>query len=420
MNVGVFFPSVSAGWVMSNEGFLADSQTLSYLKVRGSWGQLGNNQVADYGTQPLYNLSSYVFGGTIVPGAAPNAIPNDILRWETTTQTNIGVESRFFAGRLGMELDLFKRRTDDILIELPIPGVNGGLTAPPQNAGVVDNNGVELTLSWRDNIGSDFRYGFSGNFTYVKNEVVKYLGGAGTRDNNQILQEGLPLGSWYVREVEGIATQERIDEMVADGFTFNPMPSPGDFIYKDQQSEGEEGHKVVNDDDRVAKGSQIPKYTFGFSLDLGYKGFDLNILGQGVAGVETYFNNVWYTSDLRNGRLVSAAALNAWTPENPNASFPRLTADGVPNNTVANDFWLMDASFLRIKNITLGYSLPENIIKSFGMQRFRLFLSAENYFTISSSEFKGFDPELTGVDPGQNPVSYPIMKRLTLGLNVNF
>ncbi|UOY05836.1 TonB-dependent receptor [Muricauda sp. SCSIO 64092] len=407
------FPSVSAGWVISNEGFLEDSKALSFLKIRGSWGQLGNNQVADYGTQPLYNLSSYVFGGTIVPGAAPNAIPNDILRWETTTQTNIGVESRFFGGRLGMEFDWFKRRTDDILIDLPIPGVNGGLTAPPQNAGIVDNNGVELTLSWRDNIGSDFRYAFSGNFTYVKNEVVKYLGGAGTRSNNQILQEGLPLGSWYVREVESIATQERIDELVADGYTFSPMPSPGDFIYKDQQSEGEEGHKVINDDDRVAKGSQIPKYTFGFSLDLGYKGFDLNILGQGVAGVETYFNNVWYTSDLQNGRLVPAAALDAWTPENPNASFPRLTADGVPNNTVANDFWLMDASFLRIKNITLGYSLPKNVIQSFGMERFRLFLSAENYFTIRSSEFKGFDPELTGVN-------YPIMKRLTLGLNVNF
>lgn len=407
------FPAVSVGWVMSNEDFFADIHPISSLKIRGSWGRLGNNQVSDYGTQPLYNLSSYVFGGTIVPGAAPVAIPNDILRWETTTQTNIGIESSLLEGRLGMEFDWFARRTDDILIDLPIPGVNGGLTAPPQNAGIVDNNGVELTLSWRDNIGTDFRYGFSGNITYLKNEVVKYLGGAGTRSNNQILQEGFPMGSWYVREVESIATQERIDEMVADGYTFSPMPSPGDFIYKDQQSEGEEGYKVINDDDRVAKGSQIPSHTFGFSLDLGYKNFDLNILGQGLAGVDTYFNNVWYTSDLRNGRLVSTAALDAWTPENPSADFPRLTADGVPNNTVTNDFWLMNASFLRIKNITLGYSLPNKLIEKVGVERFRVYLSAENFFTIKSSEFKGFDPEMTGVN-------YPIMKRFTAGLNMNF
>ncbi|MCG8310629.1 MAG: SusC/RagA family TonB-linked outer membrane protein [Cytophagales bacterium] len=406
------FPAFSAGWRITNEDFMSNVNLFSDLKLRASWGQLGNNQVSDYGTQPLYTLSPYVFGGTIVSGAAFGAIPNDVLRWETTTQTNIGFESLFLDSRLGIDFDWFNRRTEDILVDLPIPGVNGGITAPPQNAGIVDNKGIELTLSWRDQIGN-LRYSFNGNFSYIQNEVVKYLGGAGTRSNNQILQEGLPFGTWFVREVESIATQERIDEMVAAGYTFSPMPSPGDFIYKDQQQPGEEGHMEINDDDRVASGSQIPEYTFGFSIDLGYKNFDLNILGQGLAGVETYFNNVWYTSDLRNGRLVSTAALNAWTPENPNADFPRLTSDGTPNNTVANDFWLMNASFLRIKNITLGYSLPVSIVEKVRLTRFRVYVSAENFFTIKSSEFKGFDPEMLGVN-------YPIMRRLTMGLNVNF
>ncbi|MDD7885451.1 TonB-dependent receptor [Flavivirga sp. 57AJ16] len=411
------FPSVSAGWVISKEGFLQDVDPISFFKLKASWGQLGNNRVTDYGTQPLYNLTSYVFGGNIVPGAAPSAIPNDILKWETTTQTDIGFESSFLSRRLGVEFDWFNRRTEDILINLPIPLVNGGLTAPPQNAGIVDNKGFELTLSWRDNIG-DFKYGISGNVTHIKNEVIKYLGGAGTRSGQRIIQEGLPINSWYVREVEGIATQERIDELVADGYTMNPMPSPGDFIYKDQQQEGEDGYKVIDEGDRVAKGSSIPEYVYGFSLDFGYKNFDLNILGQGVAGIDNYFENEWYTSDLANGDIVPAEALNAWRPDNQNATFPRLTTGGNPNNTATNDFWLRDASFLRIKNITLGYSLPSDVIQKVGMQRLRLYMSAENYFTFKSSEYVGFDPEIT---TGQNNgLNYPIMKRLTFGININF
>ena len=407
------FPSFSAAWRISNEDFMSDMKSVSSLKLKASWGQLGNNRVADYGTQALYKLSNYTFGGSVVAGAAPKAIPNDILKWETTTHTGIGFEALLLNSKLGVDFDWFNKRTEDILINLPIPGINGGITAPPQNAGIVDNKGIELSLMWRNSIGNDFNYRFSGNFTYIKNEVVKYLGYVGTISGQKILQEGLPIGTWYIREVEGIATQEKIDQMVSDGYTFSPMPSPGDFIYIDQQKEGEDGYKVINDDDRVKKGSSLPQYIFGFSLDLEYKHFDLSVLAQGVGGIDAYFNNTLYTSDLSNGSLISSAALNAWTPENQNTDFPRLTAGGVANNTVANDFWLMDASYLRIKNITLGYSLPNQIAQKIYMNRCRVYLSAENWFTLKSSSFKGFDPEMPGVN-------YPIMKRLTIGLNINF
>lgn len=401
------FPSVSAGWRISEENFLKDVAFLDNLKLRASLGQLGNNRIDDYGYQSLYKQVLYSFGDKTVQGAAPKENVNSLIRWETTTTSDLGLDALFFKYRLSLEATYFNKRTDDILLRIPIPLVNGGFSDPYQNAGVVTNKGYEVDLGWKDNFRR-FNYGVSLNLTYVESLVNKFRGDVASYSGNKILKEGLPLYPYYVREVVGIATQEIIDEMESGGYTFNPKISPGDFLYKDQQKEGEEGYKRIDDDDRVVKGSSLPKYLFGASFNLGYKGFDFSVLLQGVSGIDTYYENSWYTTDIRNGVLINKFATNAWTPTNTNTTIPRLTTSSNAN-TVANDYWLRDASYLRVKSLILGYTFPESLTKKINIDRIRLFASGDNLLTFTS--FPGFDPELPSA-------SYPMMKKVSFGLNI--
>lgn len=404
------FPSFSGGWRISQEPFMNWATGLDNLKIRASWGQLGNNRINDYGSQSLYKQVLYSFGGNIVQGAAPKENVNSLIQWETTTSTDIGFDAALLNYRLNIEAAYFNKKTEDILMQIPIPLVNGGFSDPYQNAGVVSNKGVELNIGWKDRWENSFSYGITGNFTWVKSSVDKFRGEVASYTGTTILQEGLSLYPYYVREVDGIATQEKIDQMVNDGYTFNPQIKPGDLLYKDQQKEGEEGYKEINDNDRVVKGSSLPEYLFGLNLNVGYKGFDFSTLLQGVAGIDNYYNNSWYTTNLTNGVLINKMALNAWTAEKPNTNIPRLTTSS-NENTVANDFWLKDASYLRVKSIVLGYTLPSRITQKISIDRVRFFASGENLFTFTS--FPGFDPELPSA-------SYPIMKKVIFGLNVNF
>lgn len=407
------FPSFSAGWRISEESFF--KKRISFfdnLKIRASWGKLGNNRTDDYGTQSLYKSKNTVFGDIIAQGAAPSALANRSLKWETTTMTNIGLDMDIFNNRLNFVADFFYKKTDDILIKLPVPLVLGGLAAPNQNAGIVSNRGVELSFNWRDKIGQDFSYGVSGNYTFVRNKVDKYRGDVATYPTNKILKEGLKINQWYVREVECIATQEKIDEMLAAGYVFRPStPRPGDFIYKDQQHEGEEGYKIINDDDRVVKGNSVPEHFFGFSLNAEYKGIDFSVLFQGVAGIDSYYQSNWYTNVLKNGSVINKKFLNGWSKDNPNSTIPALTIDDGGRNTAANDFWLQNASFLRMKNIQLGYTLPASWTKNFQMQRVRFYVSAENLLTITG--YEGMDPEIPGT-------GYPVMKKIVGGISISF
>ena len=234
-----FFPSFSAAWRISEEPWFQVPQ-LDNLKLRASWGKLGNNAVGDYATQLMYERRSYVFNGKTVPGAGVSAIVNDALVWESTAMTNVGIDLSAFKGRLNWTVDAFNKLTDDILIRAAIPGVFGHLEAPYTNAGKVRNRGIETEISWKSTVAGDFHYGISANYTYVKNKVVKYHGNIPTYSGQRILLEGYGIYDWYVREVDCIATQEKIDRMLADGYVFYPStPQPGDFIYKDQQKEGE-------------------------------------------------------------------------------------------------------------------------------------------------------------------------------------
>jgi len=404
------FPSFSTGWRISEESFMDWANIVDNLKIRASWGQLGNNRIDDYGSQSLYKQVLYSFGDKIAQGAAPKENVNPLIQWETTTSTDVGFDAALFKYRLNVEAAYFYKRTDNILLRIPSPMVNGGFSDPYQNAGVVSNRGIELNLSWKDRLPNSFTYGINGNFTWIKSSVDKFRGEVATYSGTRILQEGLSLYPYYVREVDDIATQEKIDQMVSEGYTFTPQVKPGDLLYKDQQQEGEEGYKVINDNDRVVKGSSLPKYLFGMNLNCGYKGFDFSVLLQGVGGIDTYYQNSWYTTNLTNGVLINKMVLDAWSPENTDTNIPRLTSSSNAN-TVANDFWLKDASYLRVKSIVLGYTLPEMLTQKIRVDRIRLFASGENLFTFTS--FPGFDPELPSA-------SYPIMKKVMFGLNVNF
>lgn len=406
-----FFPSFSAAWRISEENFMKNASCLNNLKLRASWGMLGNNSVNDYATQLIYTRKQTVFGDTAVSGAGIAAMVNDNLKWESTTMTDIGIDLGLFKSRLTMTADIYDKLTDDILVRTTIPGVLGGMSAPYRNAGVVRNRGIEIEIGWNDRIG-EFSYGVSANYSFVKNKVLKYQGNVPSYSGQKILLEGYGIWNWYVREVDCIATQEKIDQMLADGYVFYPStPHPGDFIYKDRQKPGEKGYKIIDDGDRVIKGSPYPEHFFGLTLNAGWKGIDFSVLLSGVAGVSQYLNGTWYTNVLKNGSAINKKFLDAWSVDNPGSKIPAITSDDGGRNTVANDFWLQDASYLKLRNATLGYTFPKKWFKG-TVSKFRIYFTGENLLTFT--KFEGLDPETA------EAYNYPTMKRYMFGLSITF
>ena len=406
-----FFPSFSAAWRLSEEDWFEVSQ-IDNLKLRASWGKLGNNAVGDYATQLLYERRSYVFGGTVLPGVGVSSIVNEDLTWETTTMTDIGIDMSAFRGQLNWTFDVYDKITDDILIRAAIPGVFGYLTAPYENAGIVRNRGLETEISWKGGIGKDFSYSISANYSFVRNKVLKYQGNVPTYSGQRILLEGYGIYDYYVREVESIATQEKIDRMLADGYVFYPStPQPGDFIYKDQQQPGEVGYKIIDDNDRVIKGHSYPSHFFGATLAAGWKGIDFSIMFSGVAGISQYLNSTWYTNVLKNGSVINSKFLDAWTPDNQDSTIPAITTNDGGRNTVSNDYWLQDASYLKLRNVSVGYTFPSKWMEPF-ISRARVYFTGENLHTFT--KFEGLDPE-TG-----SSSNYPNVARFIFGLSVTF
>ena len=406
-----FFPSFSAAWRITEEPWF-NVDHLDNLKFRASWGKLGNNAVGDYATQLMYERHSFVFGGKTMPGAGISAIVNDELTWESTAMTNIGLDASAFKGRLNLTADVFHKLTDDILIKASIPGVFGYLDSPYTNAGKVVNRGFETEISYKGTIGRDIHYGISGNYSFVRNKVLKYQGNVATYSGQRILLEGYGIHDWFVREVDCIATQERIDAMLADGYVFYPStPQPGDFIYKDQQKPGEVGYKIIDDNDRVIKGHSYPSHFFGTTLNASWRGIDFSVMFSGVAGISQYLNGTWYTNVLKNGSVINKKFLKAWSPENPDSKIPALTTNDGGRNTVSNDFWLQDASYLKLRNLTIGYSFPEKWISPF-LSRARVYFTGENLLTLT--RFEGLDPE-TG-----STGNYPNVSRFIFGVSITF
>lgn len=430
-----YFPSASAAWRISEEPFLKDFAgkiMLSNLKLRASYGMLGNNALrsknadieGNYDAQALYGASNYVLNNNVMTGLAMLAIPNAGLTWEKTKIFNAALDFSFLNNRLTGIVEYFHKKTEDILIDLPAPLVNGNADIPRQNAGVVVNKGVEVSLGWQDKI-RDFSYYVNGNVTFLKNKVTRFKGNESAITHANMIKEGYPINVQYgyivdriVQTDEDLAyVQQLIDNTPIDPSTGKPKktfpsntPQLGDLLYKDMNGDG-----VINDDDRRIIGNgATPKCTFGLNLGGAYKGLDFSVLLQGVTGVETYWLDNYFRPSVRHSyQLNRKIADGRWhegiTPGT--AKYPRLLEFNDNRNTLISDFWVQNRSFLKIKNIQVGYSFTKAAFPSLPVERVRIYGSLENFFTFT--KYDGLDPEVDGVD-------YPAMKQAVIGINLSF
>ena len=429
-----YFPSGSFAWRMDQEAFMEDwvEKGLSNLKIRASYGTLGNNSVGNYDAIATYANKStdstpiyynYVLNNAVALGLAQALIANPNLTWESTAIANVGVDFGLINNKLTGTVEYFNKRTKDILIDLPAPLAHGTASIPKQNSATVTNQGIELSLGWQDKIG-DFSYGINGNFTYVKNMVNKYKRDEYTLDGANYIGEGHAINSQYLLRVDRILqtdedmalVQQMIDNAPVDekGNKMNPFaafgtPEKGDFLYKDVNGDG----IIDNNDREIVSDGPNPKFQFGLNLNAAWKGIDPSVLFQGQAGAKVYWQSAAYnTPTVRYGYQINQdVADGRWYEGRTDATYPRLlqTQNGI--NTQASDFYLENKAFLKIRNIQLGYTLPKAWMEKIQIERIRIYGSLENFFTFTS--YKGLDPEVSGL-------GYPTMKQATIGLNVTF
>jgi len=419
-----FFPSFSAGWVPSREEFWNDNDIVNQLKIRGGFGVTGNDNIGDF--QYLSTISggrNYTIGnpGSIVIGNSPNAPSNPDLKWEETSQLNIGFDTRLF-NDISLSFDWYKKTTTGILQNIAIPGYIGAIGDPVGNVADMDNSGYDIELGYNKSFG-EFDLSFNGNVSYVENEVthlgngVDFLsGGASIQSTNFPItrtQVGQPVNSFYGFKTNGIfQNQAEIDSYVnSSGVVIQPDAQPGDFKWVDLDDDGD-----IDSDDRGFLGSSLPKFTFGFSLNLDYKNFDFFMLCQGASGNKIF-------QGLRRLDIVNAnyqtAALGRWVGEGTSNTFPRLTTNDTNNNfSNPSDFYLEDGDYLRLKTIQIGYSLPDSILDKLGIDKLRIYYTAENLLTFT--KYSGYDPEIGGGIFGIDRGYYPQAVTNQLGINLQF
>lgn len=411
-----WFPSFSAGYRISEEQYMKNLNLdwLSNLKIRASWGQLGNQNIGLYPYQAVVNLvDSYSFdNSTLTQGVAQTSYVNRDMKWETTTMTDIGVDMTLW-DRLSVVFDWYFKKTTDILRGAQVSSFIG-LNPPTVNNGEMENHGVELSLSWNDRIRSGSLAGLSYNlgvyFDRSRNKLSKF--GAEEIYHHSILREGIPYNSFYMLDCIGIfADQNEIDNSPAQ---FNDNTKPGDLKYRDANGDG-----VVNSDDRVVKSGRFPSFEYSFNGGASWKGFDISIMFQGVAGKKIYVGANAGVAPFAQGSMITEDYVKKmWTEENPHgASNPRLYyADmGGTKNTRASSYYLRSASYLRLKNLSVGYTLPHVWTKKLAMERVRLYFSGDNLLTFTS--YDGLDPENT-LDGSF--LAYPQNKIFSFGINVEF
>lgn len=386
------FPSVAAAWNISNESFFRAIDFISHLKVRASWGRLGNQEIGLYPFSSLVETGrrAYTFGGQVVTGSRLIETGNSNIKWETTEQIDIGLEFSLFRDRLSFIADYFKKTTSDILVRVPVPQAGGPQSAPFVNAGVIENEGWDFNLIFKGG-NRELSYSVSANLSTVSNRVVSLsdsepiLGGFGLADGPITRTEpGFPVGSFYLYESLGLfQSQEEIDQ--------SPFQTedtrPGDIRFADINGDG-----VIDDKDRAHVGSPFPRFIFGMSAHIQYKDFDFSILWQGVQGNDIYFlyGNFAHEVQLR-GFNSYQEIMNRWTPDNRDTDIPRVSVDDRNGNRRISTRFLKDGSFLRIRNVSLGYNL-KRFLKWDNIGSCRIYVSAQNLFTFTS--YPGLDPEI--------------------------
>jgi TonB-linked SusC/RagA family outer membrane protein len=435
-----YFPSISAGWVISNESFMESTNSwLDFLKLRASWGQNGNCNISNFQYLATIDLNDpYYFDNKDNPalGAFPNILPNEDVKWETSEQLDFGFDARFLNNRLGVVFDWYKKTTKDWLVVAPML-LSYGTGAPYINGGDIENKGYEVQLSWNDKIGKDFRYNISANFSHNKNEVTRLAnsegiihGGSNAIAQNTAelyrLQVGYPIGYFWGYEMEGIIQNEQqLQDYLArncKGDKANSLQGaslqPGDVMFKDFD---EDGKVETGDDDKTMIGDPNPDYTVGLNINISYKGFDLGINGYGSFGQQVAKSYRQF-SDHPDDNYCTDVYTKYWTGEGSTNRYPRFSDGKTANMSEISRVWIEDADFFKISRISFGYDF-KRLYSKLPVQKCRLYVSLSNFFTFTG--YSGMDPEVgfgngtswaSGIDCGY----YPSSRAFQVGLNVNF
>lgn len=425
------FPSVGVGWIASEESFMDGVDIFNFLKVKASWGLLGNNQVPQNAfTVTVNNSDNYAvvygpYGSSLISrGASITSLVEPLLRWEIVEEYDLGIEAVMFNNQLNVDLGYYRRMTHSAIFPVPLIGTAGtsGSSYLDNNADIL-NTGVELTLQWSKRINERFSYNVGGNFSYNHNEVYKlepgtlpfYDANAFNGALATYTQEGHPIGEFYVWETDGIfqSFDEVNDYTYTDGSLIMPDAVPGDFRYIDQNEDG-----ILDDADRIAAGSYTPKVLYAFNMGVQYASFDFNIEMSGVAGNKIY--NAKRIGRYGNENYDADFAENRWHGEGTSTTYPSADVAG-GKNAFPNDFFIESGAYFRIRNIQVGYTLPKRITDRISTESIRVYLSAQNPFTTFS--YNGFSPEIPGGDPstaGMDYGVYPLSRTTSIGLTLKF
>lgn len=420
-----YFKSILGGWIISDEEFFNNNGKINFLKLRGSYGTLGNDAIpGDAFRSFLTGESEYIFNGSLNIGTAIGVLPNPSVKWETDTKIDIGLDAKMFDNKLEITADYFNNTRKDLLIRgIPVSGTAGGSAPgsgnPTVNAGTVENSGFELALNYKNNI-KDFNYALGFNITTINNEVTEVNNGSGFIEGGAFgigqpsptrMQVGQTIGAFYGYQTDGIFQNQAEVNAHPSQIALGAVAQPGDIRYKDINGDG-----VINLNDRTFIGKPIADYTLGFNINLSYKNFDFVTYSYASVGNDMIRN--YERTENRLNKL--DYVLDRWTGEGTSNDVPRVTA-GASSNNVFSDYFVEDASFLRIQNIQLGYSLPLSFVERAKLSKVRLYASVNNIYTFT--KYRGFDPAANSGDPISGGIDYgfyPNPRTYMLGLNVNF
>lgn len=430
-----YFPSFTAGWVVSDEGFFGESKTINFLKLRASYGSLGNDQIPNNGFLGLLNgEATYVLNGVLVNGKATGQIPNPNLKWEAAKKFDVGLDLRVIHDKVSVVADYFIDTRQDLLIpNIPVSGITGigapGASAPTMNAGTVRNSGFEFAIDYKEKFSDSFSMSVGYNVTFLKNEVLKVNNGTGFIEQGNFgvgqpaasrMEAGKPIGYFYGYKTDGIFQNQAEVDAHPSQLALGANASPGDIRYVDTNGDG-----VIDTKDRTNIGDPIPSATMGFNLQLNYKNVDFALYSFASIGNDMVRNYERVLSDANRLDYV----LDRWTGEGTSNTVPRVTT-GATTNNVFSDYYVEDASYLRIQNIQIGYTINPHVTQKAGITKLRLYTGVNNLYTFT--KYKGFDPGAS-VGPGnadgisQSPIGagidygfYPVPRTYLLGLNINF
>jgi TonB-linked SusC/RagA family outer membrane protein len=417
------FPSGSFAWRVSKEDFFKNVSFLNDLKLRLGYGKTGNQEIGNYSFASVYQNIRYNFNNQSVGAVVPTVMPNPDVRWESVEQSNVGIDASLFKNRVNITADLYRKNTNDMLVPMAVPVSTGysDIFVPSVNAGKIRNEGFEITINTRNTAKGPINWNTSFNFSYNRNKVLSLndsvpmsVGGIGLNYNLARIQEGYPINVFYGYVTNGIfQTETEVDKsavQVAGADPFN-RTSAGDIRFKDVNNDG-----VIDEKDRQFLGNPNPKFIFALTNTFEYKGFDLSLFLQGVSGNKIFNANRVWTEARAVAQNQTTEVLGRWTGPGTSTTKPRAIFNDPNKNTRPSTRYIEDGSYLRIKNLSIGYTLPASLMKSAKMQSARLYVSAQNLYTFT--KYTGFDPEVSsnGIDLNV----YPVTRTVSFGVNLNF